>query len=178
MQEYWSGLTALLQGLFPTQGSNPCLITSPALQVCSLPLAPPGKPWYWEPTRCRQCARCCRRNWARCKQRQRSKPARANKNGNTRASDCKVPLQRVGEERDESTLWTGLWSSIAGAFFWVSNLTYISNYKCGSHPKGVGGRRNRNKDIHSSSSSTLPLNVRCSYELTVRSLHKSVGVAN
>ena len=41
MQEYWSGMLALLQGLFPTQGSNLCL-TSPALQACSLPLAPPG----------------------------------------------------------------------------------------------------------------------------------------
>ena len=29
-QEYWSGCHALLQGIFPTQGSNPCL-TSPAL---------------------------------------------------------------------------------------------------------------------------------------------------
>ena len=35
---------ALLQGIFPTQGSNPHLITSPASQADSLPLAPPGKP--------------------------------------------------------------------------------------------------------------------------------------
>ena len=37
----------LLQGIFPTHGSNSCLLlTSPLLhwQVCSLPLVPPGKP--------------------------------------------------------------------------------------------------------------------------------------
>ena len=39
------GCQALLQGIFPTQGSNPHLIMSPALQVGSLPLVPPGKPW-------------------------------------------------------------------------------------------------------------------------------------
>ena len=42
-QEYWSGLRALLQGIFPTQGSNPrlpCLLHS---QAVSLPLVPPGK---------------------------------------------------------------------------------------------------------------------------------------
>ena len=31
----------LLQGIFPTQGYNQCLLHC---QVCSLPLAPPGKP--------------------------------------------------------------------------------------------------------------------------------------
>ena len=30
-QEYWSGLHGLLQGIFPTQGSNSCLSKSPAL---------------------------------------------------------------------------------------------------------------------------------------------------
>ena len=37
--EYWSGLS-LLQGIFPTQGSNP----GPALQADSLPAEPQGKP--------------------------------------------------------------------------------------------------------------------------------------
>ena len=27
-QEYWHGCHALLQGIFPTQGSNPCFFTS------------------------------------------------------------------------------------------------------------------------------------------------------
>ena len=50
-QEYWSGCHALLQGIFPTQGSNLHLM-SPALVgvlfcfVLFLPLAPPGKTWY------------------------------------------------------------------------------------------------------------------------------------
>ena len=40
-QEYWSGLRALLQGIFPTQGSNHlCLLH---WQVGSSPLAPPRK---------------------------------------------------------------------------------------------------------------------------------------
>ena len=34
---------ALLQGIFPTQGSNPSFL-SPAFAGSSLPLAPPGKP--------------------------------------------------------------------------------------------------------------------------------------
>ena len=42
-QEYWSGCHALLQGIFPIQGSNP---GSPALQADSLPSEPPGKPMY------------------------------------------------------------------------------------------------------------------------------------
>ena len=138
MQEYWSGMLALLQGLFPTQGSNLSHISCIA-GVFFTTSATWGPDTYWEPTRSRQCARCCRRNWARCKQRQRSKPACANKNRNTRTSDCKVPLQRVEEERDENTLWTGLWSAIAGAFFWDSNLTCISNYKCSSTSRGSGG---------------------------------------
>ena len=43
-QEYWSGLHALLQGIFPTQGSNPRLLHLLCCQAGSLPLAPPGKP--------------------------------------------------------------------------------------------------------------------------------------
>ena len=47
-QEYWcvrySRQDPLLQGVFLTQGLNPHLIMSPALQADSLPLAPPGKP--------------------------------------------------------------------------------------------------------------------------------------
>ena len=34
----------LLQGIFPTQGSNPCLLCLLHWQLGSLPLAPPGKP--------------------------------------------------------------------------------------------------------------------------------------
>ena len=37
---------ALLQGIFPTQGSNPCLLHFLHLQAGSLPLAPPGKLRY------------------------------------------------------------------------------------------------------------------------------------
>ena len=45
-QKYWMGCHAPLQGIFPTQGSNQCLIMSPTLQVGSFPLAPPGKSKY------------------------------------------------------------------------------------------------------------------------------------
>ena len=38
------GCHAPLQGIFPTQGSNPCLLHLLPWQVCSLPLASPGKP--------------------------------------------------------------------------------------------------------------------------------------
>ena len=38
------GFYALLQGIFPTQGLNPCLLCHLHWQVGSLPLAPPGKP--------------------------------------------------------------------------------------------------------------------------------------
>ena len=43
-QEYWSGLPLLplLQGIFPTQEWNPCLLHY--WQVDSLPSEPPGKP--------------------------------------------------------------------------------------------------------------------------------------
>ena len=40
-QEYWSGCHALLQGIFPTQGSNPCLLCLLHWQEGSLLLAPP-----------------------------------------------------------------------------------------------------------------------------------------
>ena len=40
-QAYGSGSRFLLQGIFPTRGSNPCLLPRPA---GSLPSEPPGKP--------------------------------------------------------------------------------------------------------------------------------------
>ena len=43
-QEYRSGFHALLQGIFPTQGSNPCLFCLLHWQAGYLPLVPPGKP--------------------------------------------------------------------------------------------------------------------------------------
>ena len=39
------GFHALLQGIFPTWGSNPHLLCLPHWQAGSLPLAPPGKPY-------------------------------------------------------------------------------------------------------------------------------------
>ena len=45
-QEYWgAGCHAFLQGIFPTQGSNLCLLRLLHCQVGSLPLVPPEKPW-------------------------------------------------------------------------------------------------------------------------------------
>ena len=44
-QEYWNGLPFLLQSIFPTQGSNPCLLSLLHWQVGSLSLVPPGKPF-------------------------------------------------------------------------------------------------------------------------------------
>ena len=43
-QEYWSGLPFLLQGIFPTQGSNSCLLRLLHWQADSLPLSPLGSP--------------------------------------------------------------------------------------------------------------------------------------
>ena len=43
-QEYWSSCHALLQGIFPTQGSNQCLLCLLHWQSVSLPLTPPEKP--------------------------------------------------------------------------------------------------------------------------------------
>ena len=40
-QEYWSGLPTLLQGIFPTQGSNPSLVSSTGRQVLYQSLAKP-----------------------------------------------------------------------------------------------------------------------------------------
>ena len=42
-KEYWSGLPRPPPGIFPTQGLNPCLPASPALQADSLPTETPGK---------------------------------------------------------------------------------------------------------------------------------------
>ena len=44
MQEYWSGLPFLLQGIFPTQGSNLHLLSLGHWWADSLPLVPPGNP--------------------------------------------------------------------------------------------------------------------------------------
>ena len=46
-QECWNGLPCLPPGVFPIQGLNPHLLHPLHWQVCSLPLAPPGKPFYW-----------------------------------------------------------------------------------------------------------------------------------
>ena len=43
-KEYWSGLPCLLQGVFPTQGSNRHLLCLLHLQVGSLPLIQRRKP--------------------------------------------------------------------------------------------------------------------------------------
>ena len=43
-QEYWSGLSSLLQGIFLTQASNLHLLYLLHWQAGSLPLAPPRKP--------------------------------------------------------------------------------------------------------------------------------------
>ena len=40
------GFHALPQGIFPTQGSVPCPLCLLRWQVGSLPLAPPGKPFF------------------------------------------------------------------------------------------------------------------------------------
>ena len=40
------GCHAFLQGMFPTQGSNSCLLCLLHWQMASFPLAPPGKPIY------------------------------------------------------------------------------------------------------------------------------------
>ena len=43
-QDYWSRCHFLLQGIFPTQRLNLCLLCLLCWQVGSLPLAPPGMP--------------------------------------------------------------------------------------------------------------------------------------
>ena len=45
-QKYWS-CQALLQGIFPTQRWNLCLLSLLPWQAGSLPLVPPGKPIKW-----------------------------------------------------------------------------------------------------------------------------------
>ena len=44
-QEYWSGLPCPLQGIFPTQGSNLCLLHVLRYQVDSLTLCHLGSPY-------------------------------------------------------------------------------------------------------------------------------------
>ena len=43
-QECWSGCHFLFEGVFLTQGSNPCLLHPLHRQAGSLPIVPPGKP--------------------------------------------------------------------------------------------------------------------------------------
>ena len=43
-QEYWSGLPFPPPDDLPDPGIKPTFLASPALQVDSLPLSPPGKP--------------------------------------------------------------------------------------------------------------------------------------
>ena len=45
-QEYWSGLSFLLQGILPTQESNPGLLHLLHWEVSSLPLQHLGRPCY------------------------------------------------------------------------------------------------------------------------------------
>ena len=45
-QKYWSGLPCPPPGIFPTQGSNSCLLCLLHWQAGSLPLVPPGKPAF------------------------------------------------------------------------------------------------------------------------------------
>ena len=47
--EYWSGLPCPPPGDLPDPGIKPTSLKSPALQVGSLPLVPPGKPCFLEP---------------------------------------------------------------------------------------------------------------------------------
>ena len=47
-QEYWSGLPFHLPGGLPDPGIKPTSPVSPAWQVDSLPLAPPGKPYSFK----------------------------------------------------------------------------------------------------------------------------------
>ena len=45
-QEYWNGCHVLLQGIFPTKGSNLCLLHVLHWQAGSLPLLLPRKSMY------------------------------------------------------------------------------------------------------------------------------------
>ena len=42
------GCHTRLQGIFSTQGLNPCLLCLLHWQAGSLPLVPPGKPYKWD----------------------------------------------------------------------------------------------------------------------------------
>jgi len=55
-QEYWRGCHFLLQGIFPTQGSNPCLLHLLHCQVDSSPLSHLGSPTASRKTLKRQLA--------------------------------------------------------------------------------------------------------------------------
>ena len=46
-QEYWSICHFLIQGIFPTQGSNPCLLLLLHWQAGSLPLSYLGSPYIY-----------------------------------------------------------------------------------------------------------------------------------
>ena len=48
-QEYWSGLPCPPPGYLPDPGIEPVSLTSPALPVGSLPLAPPRNPQVVRP---------------------------------------------------------------------------------------------------------------------------------
>ena len=45
--EYWNGLSCSSPRIFPTQGSNPRLLSLLHWQVSSLPLTPPGKLFFF-----------------------------------------------------------------------------------------------------------------------------------
>jgi len=46
-QEYWSGLPLPTPGDLPKPGIKLTSLVSPALEVGSLPLSPPGKPYIY-----------------------------------------------------------------------------------------------------------------------------------
>ena len=57
------GCHFLLQGIFPTQESNLCLLHSLHWQVDSLPLAPPGNPWSQNKCLGHGCPVSCKTNF-------------------------------------------------------------------------------------------------------------------
>ena len=64
-QEHWSGCHALLQGIFPTQGLNLCLLCFLHWQVGYLPVPPPWKPELaigHGKNKCQGCCQSC--GWA------------------------------------------------------------------------------------------------------------------
>ena len=70
-QGYWSGCHALLQGIFPTQGSNLCLLRLLHWQAGSLPLVPPLQwvpfvsdlTWGWDYLPYASSLSTLKRNW-------------------------------------------------------------------------------------------------------------------